>query len=197
MGSVKSDRFKSKAKICNTCNSSVTQPYDLAWEKLSSYLRGNFLRIAKSEKIDLSKVFPGATNRALLNIHLYFVKLFGCLVVEHAIPIDITPFAHAVKTRTAHKNIYLAFGPRLGVVKHKFAGITPINAVSKDGVPVFASWFYTVGDLAVDVIYSAEPEYLCVVRNFWHPAQTGKTLRLSRFKHNLSPQRNIAQAWCS
>lgn len=194
VGSFRSDRFKSKAKICNTCNSSVTQPYDQAWEKLSYYLRRNFSRIAKGEKIDLSKVFPGTTGQALLNVHLYFVKLFGCLIVEHAVPIDIAPFANAVKTRTAHKNIYLAFGPRLDVVKHKFAGVTPINAVNKDGVPVFASWFYNIGDLAVDVIYSAEVDYMRVIRNYWHPGQTGKILRLSHFKHNFSLQRNAAQA---
>lgn len=186
VGSIKSDRFKSKAKICTRCNSSVTQPYDKAWEKLSSYLRGNFPQISARGKIDLSKVFPGATRQALLNVHLYFVKLFGCLIEEHNIPIDITPFAYAIKTRTAHKSIYLAFGPRLGTVKHKFAGVTPIDAVNKAGVTVFASWFYIVGDIAVDIIYSDDAEYMRVIRNYWHPNNAGKILRLSQFKHNFS-----------
>lgn len=185
VGSSKSDRFKSNAKICSRCNGSLTQPYDKAWEKLSSYLLGNFSQIAKNGRINLSKVFPGATGQALLNVHLYFVKLFGCLIVEHDVPIDIAPFAHAIKERTAHKNVFLAFGPRLGVMSHRFAGITPINAVNKNGVPVFACWFYIVGAMAVDVIYSAEMEYMRAVRTFWHPDNATKMLRLSHFKHNL------------
>lgn len=188
VGSIKSDRFKSKAKICNKCNSSITQPYDKAWEKLSTYLRGNFCQISKTGKINLSKVFPGATKQAMLNVHLYFVKLFGCFIVEHDVPIEITPFANAIKTRLPHMDVYLAFGPRLGSVKNKFAGVTPIDAVNKDGRVVFASWFYIVGDIAVDVIYSAENEYMQVIRNFWHPCQAGKILRLSHFKHNFSIQ---------
>lgn len=124
-----------------------------------------------------------------MNVHLYFVKLFGCLVAEHNVPIDIAPFANSINTRTAHKNIYLAFGPRLGTMKHKFAGVTPIDAINKNGVTVFASWFYIVGDIAVDIIYSDEAEYMRVIQTYWHPNNAGKILRLSKFKNNFISQK--------
>lgn len=184
VGSSRSDRFKSKAKICVTCNSDTTQPYDEAWELLSAYLRENFFKVCRSGRIDLSKVFPGSTRKSLLYVHLYFVKLFGCLIAEHHIPIDIFPFATALTTGTAHKNIYLAIGPQLGHPKRKFAGLTPVEAVDKNGVTVFATWFYILGDVVVDVIYSADEQYMRVVRDYWHPTQHSKMIRVSRFKHN-------------
>lgn len=149
VGSLKSDRFKSKAKICNTCNSATTQPYDEAWRQFSTYLRANFSQLRKSGRIDLSKVFPGSTRKSLLYVHLYFVKLFGCLIVEHQVPIDISPFATALKTATPHKDIYLAFGPNQYPPKHKFAGLTPVEAVNKNGAAVFATWFYILGDVSL------------------------------------------------
>lgn len=184
VGSYRSDRFKSKAKICNTCNSDTTQPYDEAWEQLSAYLRENFSQLRQNDRIDLSKVFPGSTRKSLLHVHLYFVKLFGCLIVEHHIPIDVSPFAAALRTRTAHRNIYLAFGPSLKHPKRKFAGVTPIEAVDENGVSVFATWFYILGDVVVDIIYSAEERYMKVVRDYWHPSRPGKIIRVSHFKHN-------------
>ncbi len=89
LGSKKGQRLKSKAVICNSCNSNLTQPYDKAWEKLSAYLRTNWTALNKTKKLDLSKVFPGSSKKSLLDMHLYFVKLFGCRIIENNIPIDI------------------------------------------------------------------------------------------------------------
>jgi hypothetical protein len=188
---VKSDKFKFDSKLCNECNSSLTQPHDKAWEKLSAYLQKNFPRISQVRRIDLSRVFPGATARSLLDVHLFFLKIFGCIIAEHNVPIDIAPFANALQNGTPHPNVYLAFDSSVGVTRHKFAGITPIQAVNKNGVPVFASWFYIVGNVAVDVIYSTEPQFMQVIRDFWHPQTSTKTLRLSNFKHDLAFHRNV------
>ncbi len=191
VGSVKSDKFKFESKLCNACNSSLTQPHDKAWEKLSAYLQGNFPRISRVRRIDLSRVFPGATRRSLLNVHLFFLKLFGCIIAEHDVPIDLAPFANALRNGTAHPNVHLAFGPRMGLTRHKFACMTPIQALNKDGVPVFASWLYIVGEVAVDVIYSTESQFMQVIRDSWHPNTASKTLRLSNFKHDLAFHRSV------
>jgi hypothetical protein len=183
---VKSDKFKFESKLCNDCNSSLTQPHDKAWETLSAYLQNNFPRISRVHRIDLPRVFPGATSRSLLNVHLFFLKIFGCIIAEHHVPIDLAPFANALRSGTAHPNVCLAFGPRMGLTQHKFAGMTPIKAVNQGGIPVFASWFYIFGDVAVDVIYSTEIQFMQVIRDFWHPSTASKTLRLSNFKHDLA-----------
>jgi len=74
--SIKASRLKSGGRICNKCNSSLTQPYDKAWERLSQYLQANWQKLQKAQQINLTKVFPGAVRRSLLGIHLFFVKIF-------------------------------------------------------------------------------------------------------------------------
>ena len=129
VGSLKSKRFKSDALICNKCNSAVTQPYDRAWEALSIYLRSNWLDLLNSKKINLAKVFPGRVHKSMLYVHLYFVKLFGCRIVESGAPIDTRALSQALLNQKANKDIFIAFGPRPGKVEHKYAGLTPIWSV--------------------------------------------------------------------
>lgn len=184
VGSVKADRLKFKGKICHRCNTTTTQPHDAAWEKLSAYLRENIGSYGDGGIMDLSKVFPGATKRELLNVHLYFVKLFGCLIVEHSVPIDIKPFAIAITTNSAHNNVFLAIGKTLKEGKRRLAGMTPIQAVNKDGAPVFAAWFYIIDNLTIEVIFVLEDHLVPRNLKTIHPSDPSKFLRLSKFKDN-------------
>jgi len=93
VGSLKSKRFKFDSLICNNCNSSLTQPYDQAWEQLSAYLRSNWPDLLKSRKVNLTKIFPGSVHRSMLFVHLYFLKIFGCKIVESGAPIDTVSFS--------------------------------------------------------------------------------------------------------
>jgi hypothetical protein len=47
----------------------------------------------------------------MLNAHLFFVKWFGCQIIEANLPIDppIDTFSQALMNRTPHPNIWLAF----------------------------------------------------------------------------------------
>lgn len=180
IGSIKGSRFKSKALICNNCNSNLTQPYDRAWEKLSAYLRVNWSALGKSGKLNLSKVFPGSSKKSLLKVHLYFVKLFGCRIVEYNIPIDIAEFSNALQKQIAHKAIFIAIGNIPGEVKHKYAAVTPIEAVNDGNSTVFATWFYIIDTIAVNVIYSSVLGNEHVLRNAWHPSQASKTVKLTQ-----------------
>lgn len=182
VGSIKSKRFKSNALICNRCNSAVTQPYDRAWEALSIYLRLNWLDLMKSQEIDLTKVFPGSVHKSMLNVHLYFVKLFGCRIVEIGAPIDTGAFSEALLNQKAHKDIFIAFGPRPGIVEHKYAGFTPIHSMDIDGVSAFATWLYMIDNLAVNVIYAPKYRAAGVMKNTWHPEKPHKIIGIKAFK---------------
>jgi hypothetical protein len=48
----------------------------------------------------------------MLNVHLFFLKLFGGMIAESAgnIPIPIEPFSDAIMTGRWHKEVYLQFG---------------------------------------------------------------------------------------
>jgi hypothetical protein len=181
VGSCNSPRFKSKALICNNCNSSLTQPYDKAWEKLSEYLRSNWPVLKKNRKLNLSKVFPGTTRQSLLDAHLFFVKLFGCKIVNDGVPIDISQFAVSLQQRVAHGNIYIAIGNALGTVNHKYAAVSPITAVNEGNSSLFATWLYIVDVIAVNVVYSVVPGNEKALQGTWHPNRCTKFLKLRSF----------------
>ena len=88
VGSIKSEKFKFASLICPNCNNARTAPHDKAWEKLSKYLREKKPAIKKADPITLEKVFPGTVSTSMLNVHLFFVKLFGCAIAELKVPID-------------------------------------------------------------------------------------------------------------
>lgn len=177
LNSIKNKRLKSKALICNSCNSNLTQPYDKAWEKLSAYLRTNWTELSKIQKLNLSKVFPGSSRRSLLDVHLYFVKLFGCMIIEYSIPIDIDRFSKALQKRTAYSDIYISIG-----INHEFTGVTPIKSVNKGYRSVFATWLYMIGNIAVNIIYSTVPGNERALHNTWHPCNSSKILKLKDFR---------------
>src|SRR5262249_588214 len=80
--SIKSNNLTFKNPICRKCNNQLTQPYDNAWEILSKYLQDHWPIIVKNGYFDLSKVFPKDTHKHALHVHLYFVKLLGCKLIE-------------------------------------------------------------------------------------------------------------------
>ena len=77
VGSIKKSKsLKSDALICNECNSSRTQLYDKAWERLSGYLSANWQETLAARQFNLTNIFTGKVRESLLYIHLFFVKLF-------------------------------------------------------------------------------------------------------------------------
>lgn len=182
VGSFKATRLKFKTKICARCNTTLTQPHDKAWEKLSAYLHRHIGSHADTGIVDLSRVFPGATRRELLNVHLYFVKLFGCNIAEHSIPIDLASFSRAIATSSPHSNVFLAFGKSLGTPKRKSAGMTAVHAVNRNDVPVYAEWFYVMGNFAVEVVYATDRQLVPRKLNVIHPSVASKLLKLTKFK---------------
>ena len=111
----------------------------------------------------------------MLNVHLYFVKLFGCHISEAKIPVDLTSFSSAILKGKAHQNVYLGFcriEPRVGM--------TNIDALIEDNcVCAFATWFYEIENLAVNVMYALPGEKREGLKNAWHPRQGTNKLFIS------------------
>ena len=59
-----------------------------------------------------NRIFGADRVREMLNVHLYFVKLFGCHIAGNNIPIDITGFSDAIMHGKLHPRVYLKFGVR-------------------------------------------------------------------------------------
>ena len=106
---IKSDKLKYSALICTHCNNERKQPHDRAWEKLSNYLRTRQPPIRPGDLVRLDRLFPGNVGQSMLGVHLFFLKLFGCLIVEHSIRLDIGPVSQSILSGKPHPNVWLAF----------------------------------------------------------------------------------------
>jgi hypothetical protein len=173
--------LKYPKSLCTSCNDTLTQPYDVAWEKLSKYFRESWGSIVKRGFIDLSKPFPGRTGAAALEVHLFFVKLFGCKIHEGGgVPIDLTQLSQALLTRTAHPEISLTIaaddvGRDLVVVQDSEVHTWQ----DRQGRIDCAVWLYSVPPVAVKVHYLRAGTPPRVVGRPWHPGRTAKIVRLS------------------
>jgi hypothetical protein len=190
IGSLNNERFKSKALLCSDCNNRLTQPYDKAWEKFSGSLQDNFVIYRKSRKIDTKKIFPGASEKSLLDVHLFFLKLFGCRIKEHQIPIDINEFSQCILKRSQHPNVFLKFGFLDDAHPRVLAALTPIQAVNQpDQGTVFAAWFYCIDKVFVEVIFNKVNNNIAL-KHSWHPNQKCKRLEFIDLKLERQPSKN-------
>ena len=180
---IKSDKLTYSTRICSTCNNKLTQPHDRAWEQLSGYLRSQNPPIQGGTVIRLDNVFPGSVHRSMLYVHLFFLKLFGCLIVEHSIPLDISEFSRCILYGTPHPKVRLAFWTGLHDTLRKHAGCTPVQTAALNGYIVYAGWFYIVGRVAVNVIYTEPTAHRKGLQHSWHPETVGKHVRI--VSHNL------------
>ena len=180
VGSAKANRLKSKGLICKKCNNQLTQSHDRAWEILSIYLRRNWTNIVKSKRLNLSKIFPGMVRKQTVNVHLYFVKLFGCRIAEYRIPIDLSGFSKAILDGEPNEHVFLVFGQTPMSLKTKHAGITEVHSVDVGGKSIGAAWIYTLGDLSVKVFFSPIVKKGPALANAWHPHNRSKILKLAR-----------------
>ena len=179
VGSLKSDTLKFAHRICLTCNSARTQPYDLAWEHCSRELRAAVPRLLARGSFRANWLFPYDTRCAMRCVHLYFTKLFGCLVVEGEIPIDTEPLAEAIMSGRPYPHLYLAFGHMAMLVE--MVGGSDVSTAQLDGKVAFGTWFYNVGDLAVNVICALPDQKRQGLEASWHPGMGAQRLRFTRF----------------
>ena len=180
--SAKDKRLVCRAKICAKCNNERTQPYDRAWEVFSAYVRNNWDVISKSGKIDLSKINQGATRQLSLNVHLYFVKLFGCRIVENDVPIDIKKFSDCILNARAHDEVCMVVLETPPLTRSKVAGLTEIHAQNIGAITEKAAWIYTVGPVSIRVGYHANSSSRLAWPHVWHPNKPGKIIKPARMR---------------
>lgn len=172
--------LKSNAFICAQCNNHRTQPYDQTWETLSAYMRSKS-RVCGGDRIDLGKIFPGAVHKSMLHVHLFFLKLFGCLIAENTIPIDIGGFSKAILNTSAHPRVHLAISPYTDGVVSGSAGYSDLDTVQTDNRVVYATWLYILDRFSIRVMYAEPTEHRKGLIDSWHPSSIKKCIRVSNF----------------
>jgi hypothetical protein len=180
IGSIKNSRqLKSNILICLNCNNVKTAPHDLAWEKLSKYLREKKPLINVKDIIKLNKVFPGKTKKSMLDVHLFFLKLFGCAIKEQSVPINIDSFSKAIICQKPHPLVHLTFAPAISFSK-KLVGVTKIKYQINKGECVYATWFYIIDTILVKITYAREYESRKGLIYSWHPTTITKQIHIGQ-----------------
>lgn len=182
VGSLKSDILKFSNRICEKCNGATTQPHDYAWQHFSERVRARVPAITPGIYLRPSRIFPYNSRLAMLNVHLYFLKLFGCQIVEGVIPIDIEPFARAILNGKPHDDIYLAFGPTPPGGPADMAGGSDVRVAKLGDKCAFATWFYEVGHLSVNLMYAIPGERREGLVDAWHPRLGCKRIKMKDFE---------------
>lgn len=189
VGSAKAERLKFSKSICTECNNALTQPYDLAWERLSEYLFTNWQMIAKRGSFDLSKPFPGGTRVAALNVHLFFVKLFGCKLHAESKVVDMAPFSKALLTGTAHDDVSITIAHSLVDDRRVLMYDSEVYTMTEKGSGEMhgAVWLYLVYHVAVKIHYIKAGTRLHAVGYPWHPSRPRKVVKLSPYTGATEP----------
>jgi hypothetical protein len=175
--SINSKSLKIPNSICIPCNTRLTQPYDKAWETLSSFLQARAFPAGAS--FDIKTVFPDQTAKKMVAFHLFFTKLFGCYAAAHQIPVDFAKMSIAVRQGTPFRNTYskiLYFKNRPGSIE---ASISDAKAaLTLSGECAFATFFYQVHDVVIQVIYALPNEHREGLKGAWHPRNRNLKFRI-------------------
>ena len=183
VGSLNAKLLKSPDRICHFCNTTRTQPHDRAWETLSKFFREN-PAIVPGSTVRFNRAFPYETRQHMLNVHLFFVKVFGCLVLEGALRIDIAGFSDAILQGRAHPLIHLKFGRPSAedriMVGRSDIWIWPSTA---EAPTKFATWFYSLPHIWVSVMFAMSGERRDGLVGSWHPGGGSKSLLIADFRY--------------
>jgi hypothetical protein len=70
--------------LCKKCNNDTTQPFDIAYEIFSHYLRSNINKINKNRIINTNIIFGmERAKKKQQDLFRYFIKAFGCHLSEN------------------------------------------------------------------------------------------------------------------
>ncbi len=180
VGSLDAKILKSPSLICQNCNTARTQPHDRAWEKLSAALRSHRPAITPGMTVRANSIFQYDTAREMLNVHLYFVKLFGCHIVACNIPIDINAFSRSILKEKAQPCVYLKFGHS----NNATTGSSDVWAAvpSPHDSAAFITWFYYIDRLVINVMFALDGEKRLGLLGAWHPRSGSKKLVIVGFR---------------
>jgi hypothetical protein len=149
---------------------------------MSDRLRGRRLKVG--EWVRANRMFPYDTRREMKGVHLFFLKLFGCMLSEvkangHEVPIDIVPFSQAIMSGRAHPEVHLQFGRCDGTV-----GRSNLHCWTTQHGSVLAGWLYELDTIAVSVLF-AQAERWEHRTDLWHPnSHTGsKRFQIADFMY--------------
>jgi hypothetical protein len=161
-----SSRVKYDAYLCHACNTAGTQPFDNAYDRAIEWVMANEPDILRRRFLNFEEIYGPSYAEAQRNLFKYFVKSFGCRLVEAGqnVPQDLIDLLPLATFRTALK---ITFSVNEDVLLfHKqdrdgFIGKSGVGCwMSKTDPSVINGYFYNehVSWFTVYFWYGSEPE---------------------------------------
>jgi hypothetical protein len=99
----KSGLLRFGKSICEQCNNTGTQPFDLAYEKFADWVVENEAVTIRRRFIDFVDVYGEDFPVGQLNLFKYFAKVFGCALCDegHLVPADVVDLLRTEHFTTA------------------------------------------------------------------------------------------------
>ena len=179
IGSTKHKLLTWRYTLCSKCNNERTQPHDKAWDILLNAMRTRIPTIGKDTIIRNNKTFPYKTRQEMINVHLYFVKLFGCRIINEKLPIDIKDFSSSIMNSKPHPCVFLKFGV-FSSDRSPIVGISEVDIIESNGSCIFAGWYLRINNLTVRVMFSSHNEWNLLMDS-WHPSHSTNNLKICNF----------------
>ena len=121
----------------------------------------------------------------MVDLHLYAVKIMGCISALYGLKIDMGGLANAVKHRKPYPWVFFGIGKRMCLTNVKLAGLSDLNVIhdKATGECVFAVFLLTLAAWEFQFVYAAPGQLRDGMRNCWNPASTRFTrkLKLKKF----------------
>ena len=173
----KSDLLKFSENICTTCNSGRTQRHDTAWERLSKWMRQNPTVLSPGRHLNFKGAFGSEVHSEGINLHLYFLKLLGCLAATHSVNLPLNLMGLCILSGIPYPDMYMQFYAYPTNSPQELA-INEFTVLGTKTVPIAAIWSYRVGIFAVGLKFinlstSADGQKLG-----WHPQINPKSPKL-------------------
>lgn len=83
--------LKYPPNLCQYCNSTITQPFDKAYERFVDWILENEADVLHRRFVNFQEIYGNCWADAQLNLYKYFAKSFGCRLVDSgsSVPDDI------------------------------------------------------------------------------------------------------------
>lgn len=186
IGSLKAEALKFDKNLCGACNSSLSQPHDYAWDVLASYLHE--VSFETGTEIELSKVFKSETNFNLINVHLFFAKIFGCAIAETGFDLNLKILAKSIMENTSCPYLYLKIRNSDNGKTDSYCALSDIEVSrGKSGDLQYVHIYYIVGRYSIDIVYSENAADLDLT-NYFQPSNTLTKIRLGSIEYKQGYQ---------
>jgi hypothetical protein len=100
-----SARVKYEPSLCRKCNTTTTQPFDNAYDRFVTWVYSNEEAVLQSRVVDFEEIYGSTFEEGQRNLFKYFVKSFGCRLVEsgQSVPQDLIALLSVESFTTALK----------------------------------------------------------------------------------------------